>query len=84
MHFETPYGATICQMVGLGLGVGIVNPLVARGFRHTGIEIRRFLPRVPFVSYLLLARNRPANSLVDRFNALIEEVIAAESNDLSD
>jgi DNA-binding transcriptional LysR family regulator len=82
MHFETPYGATICQMVGLGLGVGIVNPLVARVFRHTGIEIRRFLPRVPFVSYLLLARNRPANGLVDRFNTLIEEVIAAESADL--
>ncbi|WPB55558.1 LysR substrate-binding domain-containing protein [Xylophilus sp. GOD-11R] len=78
LHFETPYGATICQMVGLGLGVGIVNPLVARMHRHTGIEVRPFLPRVPFVSYLLLAHNRPANGLVDRFDALVAEVIAAE------
>lgn len=78
MHFETPYGATICQMVGLGLGVGIVNPLVAALYRHTGIGMRPFLPRVPFVSYLLLARNRPANALVDRFNVLVQEVIAAE------
>lgn len=78
MHFETPYGATICQMVGMGLGVSIVNPLVARLYRHTGIQVRPFHPRVPFVSYLLLARNRPANKLVDRFNALIAEVIAAE------
>jgi DNA-binding transcriptional LysR family regulator len=83
MHFETPYGATICQMVGLGLGVGIVNPLVARLYRHTGIEVRPFLPRVPFVSYLLLARNRPANGLVDRFYGLVEEVVAAESAGLS-
>jgi DNA-binding transcriptional LysR family regulator len=79
MHFETPYGATICQMVGLGLGVGVVNPLVARMHRHTGIEVRPFRPRVPFVNYLLLARNRPANALVDRFNALVEEVIASET-----
>jgi DNA-binding transcriptional LysR family regulator len=78
MHFETPYGATICQMVGLGLGVGVVNPLVARIHGHTGILVRPFRPRVPFVNYLLLARNRPANGLVDRFNALVEEVIAAE------
>lgn len=82
MRFETPYGATICQMVGLGLGVGVVNPLVARLCRHTGIVVRPFLPRVPFVSYLLLARNRPANRLVDRFNALVEEVVAAELSGL--
>lgn len=84
LHFETPYGATICQMVGLGLGVGIVNPLVARLYRHTGIEVRPFRPRVPFVSYLLLARNRPANGLVERFNTLVGEVIAAERAALAD
>lgn len=84
MHFETPHGATICQMVGLGLGVGVVNPLIARMHRHTGIEVRAFRPRVPFVNYLLLARNRPANALVERFNALVEEVIAHETADLAD
>ena len=78
MHFETPYGATICQMVSLGLGVGVVNPLVARIYRHTGIHVKPFRPRVPFVSYLLLARNRPANGLVDRFNVLVEDVITGE------
>ncbi|MDH6590210.1 DNA-binding transcriptional LysR family regulator [Variovorax sp. TBS-050B] len=78
MHFETPYGATICQMVGLGLGVSIVNPLVARSYRHTGIVVRPFAPRVPFVSYLLLSRHRPSNALVDRFQALAGQVIAEE------
>ncbi|QHJ00890.1 LysR family transcriptional regulator [Xylophilus rhododendri] len=82
MHFETPYGATICQMVGHGLGVSIVNPLVARNYRYTGIAIRPFRPGVPFVSYLLLARSRPANLLADRFIALMKEVIASETQGL--
>lgn len=82
LHFETPYGATICQMVGLGLGVGIVNPLVARSYLHTGIQVRPFLPQVPFVSYLLLARNRPHNAIVDRFNAIVAQVLAAELSSL--
>lgn len=83
MHFETPYGATICNMVGLGLGVGIVNPLVARMYRHTNIVVRPFEPRIPFVSYLLLARNRPANMLVDRFIKRLREVIATETEGLA-
>lgn len=77
MHFETPYGATICKMVGLGLGVGIVNPLVAR-MHAAEVVVRPFRPRIPFVSYLLLARNRPANVLADRFIERLMELIAAE------
>ncbi len=78
MHFETPYGATICKMVGLGLGVGIVNPLVARMHAAgwwSGHSGRGYC----FVSYLLLARNRPANVLVDRFIERLKELIAAET-----
>lgn len=78
MHFETPYGATICKMVGLGLGVGIVNPLVAR-MHAAEVVVRPFRPRIPFVSYLLLARNRPANVLVDRFIERLMALIAAET-----
>jgi len=81
MHFETPYGATICKMVGLGLGVGIVNPLVAR-MHAAEVVIRPFRPQIPFVSYLLLARNRPANVLVDRFTERMIAVIAAETASL--
>lgn len=81
MHFETPYGATICKMVGLGLGVGIVNPLVAR-MHAADVVIRPFRPGIPFVSYLLLARNRPANVLVDRFTERMIDVVAAETASL--
>ena len=81
LHFETPYGATICRMVGLGLGAGIVNPLVAR-LHLNEVVVRPFAPRIPFVSYLLLARNRPANVLVDRFIAEMIAGIAAETASL--
>jgi DNA-binding transcriptional LysR family regulator len=78
LHFETPYGATICQMVGLGLGVSITNPLVAHNYRHMGIHVLPFRPAIPFVSYLLLPRHRPANGLVERFIALTRQVVAHE------
>jgi len=78
LHFETPYGATICQMVGRGLGVSIVNPLVARGYLHTGLVVRPFAPRVAFVSYLLLPRHRMGNVLVERLGGLVCEVIGRE------
>ena len=68
-------------MVGLGLGVAIVNPLVAR-MHQSEVVIKPFQPHIPFVSYLLLARNRPANVLVDRFTERMIEVIAAETASL--
>jgi DNA-binding transcriptional LysR family regulator len=84
MHFETPYGSTICHMVGLGLGVSIVNPLVARNYVHMGIHVRPFRPKVPFVSYLLLPRNRPGSALVERFAELVQQVITSELQTLAD
>ncbi|MNR23706.1 DNA-binding transcriptional regulator LysR [compost metagenome] len=75
MHFETPFGATICHMVGLGLGVSIVNPLVASTCLHTGIQMKPFKPDIPFVSYLLVPVHAPANALLQRFTTLLQEVI---------
>lgn len=75
MHFETPFGATICHMVGLGLGVSIVNPLVASTYLHTGIQMKPFKPDIAFVSYLLVPSQAPANALLQRFTTLLQQVI---------
>lgn len=75
MTLETRYAATICQMVGLGLGVSIVSPLVAQEYRHMGIGIRPFLPQVRFPTYLLLPSDRPHGLLTQRFATLIRNML---------
>ncbi|MCF5068977.1 LysR family transcriptional regulator, partial [Pseudomonas syringae] len=54
LNLETPYAATVCSLVALGLGVSIVSPIVAQEYLHTGIETRPFYPQIRFSTYLLL------------------------------
>ncbi|MFF7710119.1 LysR substrate-binding domain-containing protein [Pseudomonas sp. NPDC007930] len=75
MNLETPYAATICSLVGLGLGVSIVSPLVAQDYRHMGIETRPFTPQVRFSTYLLMPSERPQSVLGQRFAGLIGEML---------
>ncbi|PKQ40846.1 LysR family transcriptional regulator [Pseudomonas sp. YY-1] len=76
LSLEAPYAATICSMVGTGLGVSIVSPLVAREYLHTGIEIRPFAADLRFTSYLLYPDHRPQNSLGKRFAALLKTMFS--------
>ncbi len=69
LNLETPYAATICAMVGLGLGVSIVSPLVAQDYLHAGLDWRPFQPAIRFTSYLLLVDHRPAGTLALAFAA---------------
>lgn len=76
MNLETPYAATICSLVGLGLGVSIVSPLVAQEYQHMGIVTRPFEPLIRFTTYLLLPSDRPHGLLTQRFAQLIGEMLA--------
>ena len=67
MSLETPYGATICALVKQGLGIGIVNPIVANDYRRSGIVFRPFEPSIHFTGNILLPRYRQANLLIDEF-----------------
>lgn len=75
---DTPYGSIICSLVAQGLGVSIVNPLVARDFVHTGLAIRPFKPSVPFSSDILFPRHRPRSSLARTFVQTMREQLAEE------
>jgi DNA-binding transcriptional LysR family regulator len=50
---ETPNSATVCALALEGVGIGIVNPMAADGFRARGLVFRPFRPHVEFKSYLL-------------------------------
>ncbi|MBA1276052.1 LysR substrate-binding domain-containing protein [Stutzerimonas azotifigens] len=79
LSLEAPYAATICSMVGAGLGVSIVSPLVARDYLHTGIGIRPFAANLRFTSYLLRPDNRPQSTLGARFAVLLQQMFQEEA-----
>ncbi|WP_341958299.1 LysR substrate-binding domain-containing protein [Pseudomonas sp. RC10] len=79
LNLETPYAATVCSLVALGLGVSIVSPMVAQEYLHMGIETRPFAPQIRFSTYLLLPEDRPQSVLSQRFSVLIEEMLTEAS-----
>lgn len=81
LNLETPYAATVCSLVALGLGVSIVSPIVAQEYLHTGIETRPFRPQIRFSTYLLLPADRPIGLLTQRFSQLIDEMLSTAAKD---
>ncbi|HEX2827695.1 MAG TPA: LysR family transcriptional regulator [Burkholderiales bacterium] len=75
---ETPHGSIICSLVALGLGVSIVNPLVARDVLHAGIVVRPFRPSVPYSAVLLFPKHRPRSAIAARFAEAMREQLAQE------
>jgi DNA-binding transcriptional LysR family regulator len=59
MALETTFASTICIMVSEGLGVSLVNPIVASVTNVRGVVTRPFKPDVQFRSYLLLPQLAP-------------------------
>jgi DNA-binding transcriptional LysR family regulator len=78
LHVETQYGAAMCTMVGLGLGVSLVSPLVARDYLHTGLIVRPFVSDLTFPTYFLSSAHRPLSLLAEQFAALLKRLFAAE------
>ncbi|GGX30251.1 LysR family transcriptional regulator [Pigmentiphaga litoralis] len=70
---ETPFAATICTMVNMGLGVGIVNPIVTRSLKLPGIRAIPFDPAVEFRSYVVRAPQFPATRLANFFLECLDQ-----------
>jgi len=64
---ETPYSSITCSLVAQGLGIAIVNPIVAHDYRHMGIVTRPFLPKVGYTATLIYPKGRPESRLVSSF-----------------
>jgi DNA-binding transcriptional LysR family regulator len=72
MSLETPFGATICALVGQGLGVGIVNPLVASDYKKSDIAFRTFKPDVHFQGNIIFRVDRRKEGLIDKLAELAQ------------
>ena len=53
---ETPNSATVCALALAGVGLGLVNPLAADGFKERGLVFRRFEP--PYISKVTYSTDR--------------------------
>ncbi|TCF96480.1 hypothetical protein BZM26_37415 [Paraburkholderia strydomiana] len=73
IQVETQYAETLCALVAKGLGVAIVNPVVAAEVKHLPIVMRRFEPHVRFESRLLWPAAHPRTRIAEAFVACMHE-----------
>ncbi|BAF89867.1 transcriptional regulator [Azorhizobium caulinodans ORS 571] len=73
---ECQYAAVICSMVGNGMGLSIVNPIVADFYKHTGISVHEFEPSIQFMSYILTPLRYAKSELTSEFSAMIKNHIS--------
>lgn len=76
MNLETPYAATICTMVSMGLGVSVVNPMVLRCLPLPNVVALPFSPAVDFRCYWVRAGHRLEQALAQEFMLCVREVFA--------
>lgn len=67
LTLETPYAATICTMVEMGLGLSVVNPVVVRSLKLPGVKAIPFDPAIPFESFVLHNQQHPTPALAEVF-----------------
>lgn len=67
--------AAACALVAAGLGLTIVNGLMAGGFRRMGLETRPFQPRIDQEFGLAHAEGRPRPKLADRLAERIRQLL---------
>ncbi|WP_233859868.1 LysR substrate-binding domain-containing protein [Paraburkholderia sp. HD33-4] len=66
LAYETHFAAAICRMVARGLGVSVMNQLVAREYVGQ-LAILPFAKRIEFVTYVVFPQNIPMNMLAKSF-----------------
>ena len=67
MVVETVSAGAVCEIVSLGVGIAIVNPLTALSYAGRGLTIRRFSHSIPYSVNLVRPQFRPEASVVTSF-----------------
>jgi DNA-binding transcriptional LysR family regulator len=78
INIETSYSSIIWSLVGLGMGVSIVNPLAVQDYRSAPVVTRPFAPALPYEGILIIPKGRPANRLVAKFSDVLRMVAREE------
>lgn len=73
IEVETQNAETLCALVAKGLGVAIVNPILAAQVKHLPIVMRRFEPHVRFESRLVWAATHARTRIAEAFVVCMRE-----------
>ncbi|CAB3651114.1 LysR family transcriptional regulator [Achromobacter marplatensis] len=74
LSIETPYATTICSMVGRGLGVSIINPVVSRALNMPELREIPFSEKIEFPSYAVTSDHFPVGALARKMADCVQEV----------
>ncbi len=74
LNLEAPHAITICTMVGMGLGVSVVNPMVLRSQSLPGVQAIPFAPAIDFPCYAVRSQHRVEAALGAEFLACVRQV----------
>lgn len=74
LSIETPYATTICTMVGKGLGVSIVNPVVSRALSLPELREIPFSEKIAFHSYAVSSSHFPVSTPARHLDACVQDV----------
>ncbi|MEO9386251.1 LysR family transcriptional regulator [Chromobacterium phragmitis] len=77
LQLSSHSAASVCEMVRLGLGVAIVNPLTALAEAESGLAVRPLAESIPFSVQLVTPQFRPASPLPLRFMDALRRQAAA-------
>ncbi len=76
---QTPYGVSICELALQGVGIGLVNPLIAAGYRERGVVLIPFALNIEFRCLLGTQPNAPLSSIAQEFLKTLRTLIAQET-----
>lgn len=68
---ETNAGATVCSLALEGIGIGIVNALIASDFMPRGLVVKPFEPAISFDIFMLHPLHSPPSQLARKFAACV-------------
>jgi DNA-binding transcriptional LysR family regulator len=80
---ETPYAITICELVALGIGVGIVSCIAALDYINRGVVLRKFQLDMHFSCLLALPTGRPLSLKAQEFLKLMRLQLKEDQSKLN-
>jgi len=83
---HTPYAASVCEMAmhGLGIGIGIVNPITALDYAQRGLVVRKLTVDVTFSCLLAIPAGRVLSGTAKSFLALMRSHLQEDEQMLRD
>lgn len=75
---ETSYSAITCTLVAQGVGVAVINPFVARGYRESGLVFRPFVPAPSHSAIMIFPKGKPRGRPVENFVEILKTLVADE------